>query len=55
MPLVVVGSVALDCVETPGEAREDVMGGSASFFAYSASYVTSVRLGSDVLPMRSLA
>ena len=29
MPLLVVGSVALDSVHTPREAREDVLGGSA--------------------------
>ena len=44
MPLVVVGSVALDSVETPTERRDDVLGGSAVFFSYAASYFTSVRL-----------
>jgi len=44
MPLLVVGSVALDSVETPTEARDDVLGGSAVFFSYAASYFTSVRL-----------
>lgn len=51
MSLLVVGSVALDSVKTPfGEAKE-VLGGSATFFAISASYFTQVRLvavvGSD--------
>ena len=44
MPLVVVGSVALDSVVTPKETREDVLGGSAVYFSYAASYFTSVRL-----------
>ncbi len=44
MPLVVVGSIALDSVETPTERRDDVLGGSAVFFSYAASYFTSVRL-----------
>jgi sugar/nucleoside kinase (ribokinase family) len=38
MPLLVVGSVALDTVETPVETRRNVLGGSAVFFAYSASF-----------------
>ena len=45
MPLVVVGSVALDSVETPGHGkRDDVLGGSAVFFSYAASFFTPVRL-----------
>jgi sugar/nucleoside kinase (ribokinase family) len=44
MPLVVVGSVALDSVETPNERRDNVLGGSAVYFSYSASYFTRVRL-----------
>lgn len=48
MPLVVVGSVALDTVETPTETRENVLGGSASYFSYAASFFTSVRLVSVV-------
>jgi sugar/nucleoside kinase (ribokinase family) len=45
MPLVVVGSVALDSVETPAHGcRENVLGGSAVFFSYSASFFTPVRL-----------
>ncbi len=48
MPLVVVGSVAFDCVKTPNESRDDVMGGSASYFSYAASYFTPVRLVSVV-------
>jgi cytidine kinase len=44
MPLLVVGSVALDSVETPCQRRDNVLGGSAVFFSYAASYFTSVRL-----------
>ncbi|HLA86066.1 MAG TPA: PfkB family carbohydrate kinase [Thermoguttaceae bacterium] len=48
MPLLVVGSVALDNVQTPTERRDNVLGGSASYFAYAASFFTSVRLVSVV-------
>ncbi len=48
MPLVVVGSVALDSVETPRETRENVLGGSAVFFSYAASFFAPVRLVSVV-------
>ena len=44
MPLLVVGSVALDSVETPWEKRDDILGGSATFFSYAASYFTPVKL-----------
>ncbi len=44
MPLLVVGSIALDSVETPSETRDDVLGGSAVYFSYAASYFSSVRL-----------
>jgi sugar/nucleoside kinase (ribokinase family) len=44
MPLLVVGSVALDSIETPSEKRDNVLGGSAVHFSYAASYFTSVRL-----------
>jgi len=44
MPLVVVGSVALDSVVTPTEKRDDVLGGSAVYFSYAASFFTKVRL-----------
>jgi sugar/nucleoside kinase (ribokinase family) len=44
MPLMVVGSVALDSVETPTETRENLLGGSAVYFSYAASYFTPVRL-----------
>ncbi len=48
MPLLVVGSVALDSVETPQETRHNVLGGSAVFFSFAASYFTSVKLVSVV-------
>lgn len=48
MPLLVVGSVALDSVQTPSATRDDVLGGSATFFSYAASYFTPVKLVSVV-------
>jgi cytidine kinase len=44
MSLLVVGSVALDSVETPTDRRDDVLGGSAVYFSYAASYFSPVRL-----------
>lgn len=44
MSLLVVGSVALDSVETPFGVREDVLGGSATFFSTSASFFNPVKL-----------
>ncbi|MEC8242079.1 MAG: sugar kinase, partial [Planctomycetota bacterium] len=44
MSLLVVGSLALDSVETPTQSRDNVLGGSAVFFSYAASYFTGVRL-----------
>ncbi|WNG57816.1 sugar kinase [Archangium gephyra] len=38
MSLLVVGSVALDSVETPFGVKEDVLGGSATYFSTSASF-----------------
>jgi cytidine kinase len=48
MPLVVVGSVALDSVETPTQKRDRILGGSAAYFSYAASFFTSVRLAGVV-------
>jgi sugar/nucleoside kinase (ribokinase family) len=42
MSVLVVGSVALDSVETPFGKADDVLGGSANFFSASASHFTSV-------------
>lgn len=51
MTVLVVGSVALDSVETPFGKADDVLGGSATFFSASASLLTPVQLvgviGSD--------
>ena len=44
MPLLVVGSIALDSVQTPHGVVEDALGGSATFFSYAASFFTPVRL-----------
>ena len=44
MSLLVVGSVALDGIETPTDARADVLGGSAVHFSYAASFFSPVRL-----------
>jgi sugar/nucleoside kinase (ribokinase family) len=51
MTVLVVGSVALDSVETPFGKADDVLGGSATFFSSAASLLTPVQLvgvvGSD--------
>jgi sugar/nucleoside kinase (ribokinase family) len=44
MPLLVVGSVALDSIETPSDKRENVLGGSAVHFSYAASFFSPVKL-----------
>src|SRR6187200_3173936 len=44
MPLLVVGSVAIDNVETPQARRDRLLGGSATHFSYAASYFTDVQL-----------
>jgi sugar/nucleoside kinase (ribokinase family) len=44
MSLLVVGSVALDSVETPFGKANDVLGGSAIFFSASASNLTPVQV-----------
>ena len=44
MNLLVVGSVALDSVETPCGRVENALGGSAVYFSVSASYFTEVGL-----------
>ncbi|HYX91989.1 MAG TPA: PfkB family carbohydrate kinase [Myxococcaceae bacterium] len=58
MSVLVVGSVALDSVETPFGRQEDVLGGSASYFSVAASFFAPVRLvavvGED-FPERHLA
>ncbi|MGD9764786.1 MAG: PfkB family carbohydrate kinase [Candidatus Binatia bacterium] len=44
MSLLVVGSVALDTVETPQGRADDVIGGAALYFSLAASFFTSVRM-----------
>ena len=44
MPVLVVGSIALDTVKTPVEEHADLLGGSASYAALSASFFASVKL-----------
>src|SRR6187399_749931 len=44
MPLLVTGSIGIDTVETPAGRRDDVIGGSAVYFSYAASFFTPVRL-----------
>ncbi|MGH7387180.1 MAG: sugar kinase, partial [Candidatus Methylomirabilales bacterium] len=57
MEILVVGSVALDTVTTPfGDARE-VLGGSATYFASSASFfapVSVVAVVGEDFPMEAL-
>jgi len=48
MSLLVVGSVAFDSVETPTAKRDNVVGGSATFFSYAAGYFTPVSLVAEV-------
>ncbi|MBN1522060.1 MAG: sugar kinase [Candidatus Aureabacteria bacterium] len=44
MSTVVVGSVALDTIKTHDRSVDNVLGGSASYFSYSASFFTDVKL-----------
>jgi len=48
MTLLVVGTVALDSVETPFGKADSILGGSATYFSVSASYFSSVRLSAVV-------
>jgi sugar/nucleoside kinase (ribokinase family) len=54
MSLLVTGSIGIDTVETPFGKRDDVLGGSAIYFSYAASFFTPVRLvgvvGDDAPP-----
>lgn len=51
MTLLVVGSIVLDTIKTPFGKKEEILGGSASYFSISASFFTSPRVvgivGSD--------
>ena len=42
--VLIVGSIALDTVETPLGKREDILGGSATHFSFSASRFAPVRI-----------
>jgi sugar/nucleoside kinase (ribokinase family) len=44
MSLLVTGSIGIDTVETPTGTRNDVIGGSAVYFAYAAQFFSHVRL-----------
>lgn len=44
MSLLVVGSVAIDSIETPTHSRDRIIGGSATHFSYAASFFAPVRL-----------
>jgi len=44
MSLLVTGSIGIDTVETPFGKHEDVIGGSAIYFSYAASFFAPVRL-----------
>ena len=44
MSLLVVGSIALDSVQTPHGVVENALGGAATYFSYAASYFSPVRL-----------
>jgi sugar/nucleoside kinase (ribokinase family) len=44
MSLLVVGSVAIDTLETPAGRADNVVGGAAMYFAYAASFFTPVRM-----------
>ncbi|HEV8616033.1 MAG TPA: PfkB family carbohydrate kinase [Methylomirabilota bacterium] len=46
--LLVIGSVALDTVQTPFGKVTEALGGSATFFSYCASFFTQVRLVATV-------
>lgn len=61
MSLIVTGTIGIDTIHTPdGEVREEVLGGSASYFAAAASFYQTVRMvaavGDDLPPehMRTL-
>lgn len=44
MPVLIVGSIALDTVKTPVEEHTDLLGGSASYSAVAASFFTDAQL-----------
>ena len=46
--ITVVGSVALDTITTPQGRREEILGGSGTYFSISASFFTAVNLVATV-------
>ncbi len=50
MSLLVTGSIAIDSVQTPFGKSEGLLGGSASYFSYAASFFGPVRLVGAVGP-----
>jgi len=46
--LLVVGTVAIDSIETPYGKQEECFGGSAAYFAYAASFFTPIKLSAVV-------
>lgn len=44
MSILVVGSVALDSIKTPFGTAEEVLGGSATYFSYAASFFAPVHM-----------
>ncbi|MHB8231853.1 MAG: PfkB family carbohydrate kinase [bacterium] len=51
MAITVIGSIAIDNIETPFKKTGDILGGSASFFSLASSFLTDVKIigvvGSD--------
>lgn len=48
MSILVIGSVALDSIETPFGKRNDILGGSATFFSITASFFNRVDIVATV-------
>ncbi len=44
MSILAVGTIGLDTIVTPSGKRENILGGSVTYFALSASYFTEVRV-----------
>ena len=44
MSLLVVGSVAFDCLRTPSGTADNIVGGSATYFSVTASFFTTVNV-----------
>ena len=44
MSILVVGSIGFDTIATPSGRRDDILGGTATYFSLAASYFTDVRV-----------